>query len=199
MRELVGTLLTVVVVGGVLSVAMMRPEHVDVPVALPPGVMPQAGDDDGGEPGPEPGDTAPEIAGIDQDGKVFRLSQYKGKVVMLDFWVSWCGPCAKLVPHSREIVDRNKGRPFALLGVNGDAREDDAREAIKRDEMTWPNCLDGQDGAALRDWEIDAYPTIYLIDAKGIVRYKWVGVPPTKKLDRAIDTLLKELEDNPAK
>ena len=64
------------------------------------------------------GKPAPEIEGVDVDGKPLKLSDYRGKVVLLVFWGAWCGPCMALVPHERELAERYKGRPFTLLGVD---------------------------------------------------------------------------------
>ncbi len=75
-----------------------------------------------------PGKPAPEIDGVDFDGKRLKLSDYRGKVVVLAFWGSWCGPCMNEVPRERELVERLKGKPFALLGVNCD---EDRMTALK--------------------------------------------------------------------
>src|SRR4051794_25948885 len=64
------------------------------------------------------GPLAQEIEGEDLDGKFFKLSEYKGKVVLLDFWGMWCGPCVAFLPHGKKVVEEFKGRPFVALGVN---------------------------------------------------------------------------------
>jgi hypothetical protein len=66
------------------------------------------------------GRPAPEITGEDLDGKPMKLSDYRGKVVLLTFWGHWCGPCRSMYPHERSLVKRLEGQPFALLGVNSD-------------------------------------------------------------------------------
>ena len=76
------------------------------------------------------GKPAPEIDGVDLDGKPMKLSDYRGKVVVVVFWGSWCGPCMAEVPHERELVERLKGKPFALLGVDC---EEDQQVARARD------------------------------------------------------------------
>ena len=68
------------------------------------------------------GRVAPEIERQDIDGKPMKLSEYRGKVVVLCFWGTWCGPCMAMVPLEKALVERLKGRPFALLGINSDSR-----------------------------------------------------------------------------
>ena len=64
------------------------------------------------------GAPAPEIRAIDLDGKMFSLSDYRGKVVDLSFWADWCPWCVKLFPHEKALVEKYKDRPFVLLGVS---------------------------------------------------------------------------------
>ena len=68
--------------------------------------------------GPRVGMPAPEIDGEDFDGMRVKLSDYRGKVVVVVFWASWCPPCCAMIPHERELVERNRDKPFAMLSVN---------------------------------------------------------------------------------
>src|SRR5215211_5341510 len=68
------------------------------------------------------GNLCPEVAGFDADGKPVKLSDHKGKVVMISFWGTWCGPCQQQIPHERQMVtEKYRGRPFAILGVARDS------------------------------------------------------------------------------
>ena len=139
------------------------------------------------------GKPAPEIDGVDFDGKPLKLSDYRGKVVVLVFWGTWCGPCMREVPHERELVERLKGKPFAVLGVNCDEDKQAAFKAIQTERITWPNWHDGApgEGPITKRYHIRGYPTLFVVDGQGIIRYKQLaGVG----LDKAVDDLLKDMK-----
>jgi thiol-disulfide isomerase/thioredoxin len=119
-----------------------------------------------------PGGTAPEIEGDDLDGARLRLSDFRGKVVLVVFWASWCGPCMHDVPHERELVEKLKGRPFVLVGVNGDENRDSARAAVVRAGITWRSfAATGRLGSIPAAWNVRAWPTTVVIDHTGVVRH----------------------------
>jgi thiol-disulfide isomerase/thioredoxin len=89
------------------------------------------------------GKTAPETAAVDLDGVKFRLSDYRGKVVVLTFWAFWCGACREQFPHDRSLVKRFQGRPFALVGVNSDPNRAAAQKDARKEEITWRSFWDG--------------------------------------------------------
>ena len=141
-----------------------------------------------------PGQSVPDITGQDLDGRTFRLSDYRGKVVVLVFWASWCGPCMAMVPHERELLDRYKGKPFALVGVNGDENKANALTAITKNQVAWRSFWNGPDGAygpINTAWNIHSLPTVYLIDQKGVIRSIAMD---TKELDEQVPGLVTEAE-----
>lgn len=139
------------------------------------------------------GSVAPDIEGTDFDGVKFRLSDYRGKVVMLDFWGQWCPPCRAMFPHERELIEQLAGKPFVLIGVNSDRRLETAIRATREENLVWRNFWcgpEGRGGPIARQWNVSAWPTVYLIDADGVIRYKEVL---GREIDRGIEDLLKEM------
>ncbi len=136
---------------------------------------------------------APDITGKDLDGQQFSLSDYRGKVVMLDFWGHWCPPCRAMYPHERYLVEKLAGLPFALIGVNSDAKLETAQNSVRRDKLPWRNFWNGPRGTSgpiSAQWNVEAWPTVYLIDADGVIRYKAVG---GSAIDRGIEKLMSEI------
>src|SRR5262249_34139118 len=78
------------------------------------------------------GREAPEIEGEDLAGKNFRLSDYRGQVVVVNFWGNWCGWCRQMYPQERSLMERFKGRPFAMLGVNSDRDKAAVLDVLKK-------------------------------------------------------------------
>jgi thiol-disulfide isomerase/thioredoxin len=141
---------------------------------------------------PNLGKPAPDIVGKDLDGKTLRLSDYRGKVVVLTFWGSWCPPCRALIPHERELVRRHQGKPFALLGVNSDENLATIRMFVEAERITWRNFWDGgKHGPISSAWNVRLWPAIYVLDAKGVIRYQ--NLRDLEALDRAVDRLLAEV------
>ena len=138
------------------------------------------------------GKPAPELVGKDLDGIEFKLSDYQGKIIMLDFWGHWCGPCRAMYPEERELVQRLSGTPFVLIGMNSDHSLEFAKDAVEREGLSWRhfwNGTEGTRGPIAKAWNIDAWPTVYLIDGQGTIRYKDVL---GKDLTKALENLLAE-------
>ncbi|HEY5297534.1 MAG TPA: TlpA disulfide reductase family protein [Verrucomicrobiae bacterium] len=142
------------------------------------------------------GKVAPEIEGEDIDGKKLKLSDYRGKIVVLSFWASWCGPCMAMVPSEVRLAERMKGKPFTLVGVNGDGIRDDAKHAVEKEKMTWPSfwSIKGPDGPIPTSWNVSGWPTVFVLDSNGVIRFKSEGYGGTntenilnQKIDRILD------------
>ena len=96
-----------------------------------------------------------------------------------------------MVPHERSLVKRLESKPFALIGVNFDETRVVQKKTEEDNKITWRSFFDGKDGPIGKDWNIRFLPTIYVIDHKGVIRYKGVQ---NKEMDKAVDELLTEAE-----
>ena len=83
----------------------------------------------------------------DTEGKPIKLSDYKGKVVMLDFWGTWCGPCMQMVPHNVETAKKYEGKQFVIIGVNSDRDKEKLAERIKAEKITYRSFWNSDKGA----------------------------------------------------
>ena len=124
------------------------------------------------------------------DGKKTSLADHAGKVVVLDIWATWCGPCRAMIPHEREMVEKLKDKPFALISVSADDEKKELEDFLAKEKMPWTHWWDnGGDSALLKQWNVRFFPTVYVIDARGVIRYKNVR---GKELEEAVTKLLAE-------
>jgi thiol-disulfide isomerase/thioredoxin len=150
----------------------------------------------GAEAGSEVGKAALEIDGEDIDGKRFKLSGHRGKVVLLVFWGHWCGPCRATYPHMKSLVTKQADMPLVVLGVNSDRDRDALKKIVVDQKITWRSFWNGGStgGPISTEWGVRAWPTLVLIDHRGVIRNRWVGSPQVKTLEETIETLIKEAE-----
>jgi hypothetical protein len=100
-----------------------------------------------------------------------------------------------MYPHERSLVKTHADKPFAILGINSDHDRKELKDVMKKEEITWRSWWDGGSTAGLiaSKWNVHGWPTVYVLDGKGVIRYKSVGADE-KKIDAAITKLLKEAE-----
>jgi peroxiredoxin len=122
----------------------------------------------------EIGAHAPSIEGRDLDGNPRSLASFRGKVVVLTFWASWCGECLNRIPEENKLVDELRDADFALLGVNGDEALADARRAASEHGVQFPSWWDdpGAKSTIVDQWSITEWPTTFVLDRAGVIRYK---------------------------
>lgn len=140
------------------------------------------------------GSNAKAIDGEDIDGKPLKLSDHKGKVVLLVFWASRCGPCFADVPHEKELVEKFKGRPFVLLGVNCDSDKNEAKLAASTAALPWQSFWDvptDDSGAISKAYVVGGWPTVYVIDHAGVIRENRLR---GKRLDGPLETYIAKAE-----
>jgi len=144
------------------------------------------------------GRPAPEIEGVDLDGRPMRLSEFRGRVVVVSWWASWCGSCLAMAPRERALADRHRDRPFVLLGVNGDEDPGSKRRAIERRGLTWRSWADGGPGGPISAaWHVRSWPTVYVVDPEGLIVYK--GGRDADALERAVDAAMADLANAKAR
>lgn len=123
---------------------------------------------------PWTGHATPKLALKDLDGKLRDLSQYRGKVVVLNFWATWCAPCIKEMPSLQRLAQKLPPARFALLTVNFGESEQQIRPFLDQLGMRFPVLLD-RDMKASNAWVDKGLPTTYVIDAGQKIRYRVLG------------------------
>ena len=133
---------------------------------------------------------APEFTLKDADGKTVHIADYRGKVVLLDFFATWCGPCKIEIPWFTEMERKNKDRGFAVLGVSMD---DEGWEVVKpflAELNVNYRVVIGNDATAQLYGGVDALPTTFLIDTSGKIAAVHVGLAGKKEFEDGIEQLL---------
>ncbi len=145
------------------------------------------------------GDQAPEISLPAPDGSVYALSDLKGKVVLIDFWASWCGPCRRENPNVVAAYEKYKdakfksGKGFEIYSVSLDRNKPDWERAITQDKLDWKyhvSDLKFWYGKAANDYGISSIPTNFLVDENGVIIAKNLR---GSELHVTIDRLIEEL------
>jgi peroxiredoxin len=118
---------------------------------------------------------APDFSFTSADGDYITLEDLRGKVVVLDFWATWCGPCTSSVPDLRNLHRKYvTNQSFVMIGVSADFDEQVWRDFTAQNKMLWTHYLD-KDRKIQRAFGIHAYPTYLVIDHEGILRFQSIG------------------------
>jgi thiol-disulfide isomerase/thioredoxin len=130
---------------------------------------------------------APPFVVTTLDGQRVSLDDLKGKVVLLDFWATWCGPCREALPHMRSLAKNFEGQPFVVLSISLDSDEQKWKDYVAKNEMTWLQYRDGGfTGSIAKMFAVEAIPHTFTIDADGVLQDERVG-------DASIEGKLKKL------
>lgn len=130
---------------------------------------------------------APAFELTTMDGQHITMDQLAGKVVLIDFWATWCGPCREALPHIRKIAQKFQGQPFVVLSVSLDDNAAKWKDFVAKNEMTWLQYRDGGfNGPMARMFSVSAIPSTFSIDADGVLEDQHVG-------DESIEGKLKKM------
>ena len=136
---------------------------------------------------------APDFTFVSSEGEHIALEDLRGKVVLIDFWATWCPPCVESVPEIRNLYKRySKEGNFVIIGISSDDDEQEWRDFTAKNKMVWPQYRD-KDHRIVSAFGIRAFPTYILIDHEGIVRYSSIGLSWTRSanLSEAINKQVK--------
>ena len=135
---------------------------------------------------------APDFHVTALDGKPISMGSLTGKVVLIDFWATWCGPCKQALPHLKEIAKKFEGQPLVVISISLDQDETAWKSFVAQNGMTWAQYRDGSfDGPIATAFAVKAIPTTFTIDAQGFLQDQQVG-------DGEIEAKLKKLIDKAA-
>ncbi|MGA2851304.1 MAG: redoxin family protein [Terracidiphilus sp.] len=130
---------------------------------------------------------APPFSATTLDGQRITLDSLAGKVVLIDFWATWCGPCVEALPHMQSIARKFNGEPLVMLSISLDSDEAKWKSFVEKNKMTWLQVRDGGiNGAVSKRFGVTAIPATFTIDADGVLEDQHVG-------DASIEGKLKKL------
>src|SRR5262245_47441329 len=136
------------------------------------------------------GEPAPDFSLSARKGNPASLSAYAGRVVLVDFWATWCDPCRVSFPHYQELSARH-GKDLAIVGISEDDEDNGIDRFIEETGVRFPVAWDGDKSLAQR-YRINSMPTLFIIDKNGLVRYVHQGFRPgdEDQIDNAIQSLM---------
>lgn len=126
------------------------------------------------------GEKAPQFTLKDFYGTEYSLSQFKGKVVFIDFWASWCPPCRAAAPKLEELYEeyKDKSDKVQIMGINLDQNKTQAEQFIQKENISYL-ILQGGQSSVSKEYKISGIPAFYLIDAEGTIVKRYVGFRPS--------------------
>jgi len=129
------------------------------------------------------GGATPPLVLKDLSGKTHDLKQYRGKVVLINFWATWCPPCRAEMPSMQRLKAKMAGKPFVILAVDMGEEESVVKNYIREIKTDFTVLLD-KDGRALKSWKVFAFPTSYVVDTQGKIRYGLYGASEWDAADK---------------
>jgi thiol-disulfide isomerase/thioredoxin len=164
----------------------------------------------GAEPTPAPvlrtglqvGDLAPAFSLQTLDGKTLTRDGLKGKVVLLDFWATWCAPCRKALPELKDLRRKNAGQPLVIVSVSVDQDRKLIESFVSSNGMSWPQAWDREGRVTGGVFRVSDFPSYVVLDAEGRITYRQKGWSPGRSaalLDDAVSKALASSKKNPVR
>jgi peroxiredoxin len=124
-------------------------------------------------------------------GGDFQLSRQKGKVVLIDFWATWCGPCRQEIPNLKQYYQAFNGKGFEIIGISLDKQEEQLKEYLEKEKLPWKISFSGKfwNDDTARLYSVHSIPSYWLIDKKGVLRHFGLR---GEQLKKAVEELLAE-------
>ena len=134
---------------------------------------------------------APAMKLVDLEGKAVDWKRFEGKVVLVDFWATWCQPCRVSMPEMQKVHERWSKKGFSVVGISVDTQGPaNVQRFVATRKLTYPIAIDDPDDSVAGRFGVYALPWAVLVDRKGQVVHQWVGAPPTEELEQRLATLL---------
>jgi thiol-disulfide isomerase/thioredoxin len=136
---------------------------------------------------------APELAVSDLSGKPLTWSAMKGRVVLVDFWATWCTPCRKSMPELQALHDKYADRGFSVVGVSIDDGKTagKVKKFVASKKITYPIAIDSEKAGAWERFRVKAVPAAFLVDQEGRIVAQWTGIPAdVGELEKKLGSLL---------
>jgi len=143
------------------------------------------------------GTKAPNFSLPKLDGKTFTLAdsfKKPGKVVLLDIWATWCGPCRAEIPYIIKLQKKYAGKGVVIVGVAIDDSKDDVKSFVKDEKVNYTIVHDPKAKSVGKSYQVEGIPATYIIDKKGVIRYVhsgFSGAEDAASMDKEIASLLK--------
>jgi len=132
---------------------------------------------------------APSVTGATLDGKPFDLASYKGKVVVVDFWATWCAPCVHGIPDLMALQEKYGKQGFQILGFSVDRNKADVESFVAEKKINYPIVI--VDQAVAEAWGgVNAIPTTFILNKDGYIAKDFVGLTPAEELEATFTPLL---------
>ncbi|HEY3567156.1 MAG TPA: TlpA disulfide reductase family protein [Thermoanaerobaculia bacterium] len=139
------------------------------------------------------GDPVPPFSLQTLDGKTLTSTSLKGKVVLLDFWATWCGPCRQAMPELKTLLQKNTGKPLVVVSVSADQDMKAPAEFARANGMTWMQAWDGTGKVIGGVFGVSSLPSYVVIDADGRITYLmrgWAPLSSSALLSQAVSRAL---------